>query len=196
LKTLFYSDLDSGVDYYPGEALLAIMAMYEYTKNERYLTVAENALPYYVRYFRATKVPAFVPWHTRAYTKYVNATGNSQVAAYVLEMNDFITEYFKPVDCANFKFSGISAAVYLESVVQAYGLAQKYGDARRLTCYGNFIDECAAYLLTLQVTDAQLFPAKAIGGFLSSPYSSIIRCDNTQHALMGLMDAYRSGLIH
>ena len=196
LKTLFYSDLDSGVDYYPGEALLAMMAMYEYTKNERYLVVVEKALPYYVRYFRATRVPAFVPWQTRAYTKYVNATGNAGVAAYVLEMNDFIVEYFQPVDCANFKFSGISAAIYLESVVQAYSLAQKYGDARRLTCYRNFIDECAAYLLTLQLTDTQLLPGQALGGFLSSPSSAIIRCDNNQHALMGLMDAYRSGLIH
>jgi len=42
LNTFFYSNLSTGVDYYPGESLIALMSLYEYKKDDKYLEVVKN----------------------------------------------------------------------------------------------------------------------------------------------------------
>lgn len=62
LKTFFFSDRATGIDYYPGEALLALMSMYEYTGDEKYLETVEKAFPFYVEYWKVNPNTAFTPW--------------------------------------------------------------------------------------------------------------------------------------
>ena len=47
LKTFFYIDRSTGVDYYPGEALVSMMSLYEHTKEEKYLDTVDKAFEYY-----------------------------------------------------------------------------------------------------------------------------------------------------
>ncbi len=193
LNTFFYLDTDNGKDYYPGEALLALMSLYEYTNDERYLDTIERAFPYYAEYFRKNPNTAFVPWQTRAYYKFYKVKEDRAVADFIFEMNDFMLEENQPRDkCSNFTFpGGIRVAVYMEGVNKAYSLARELED-EKAECYLNFIEEGADYLLTLQITDAE---KEAVGGFKGSEKSETMRVDRNQHAVLALMEAYELGVL-
>jgi len=195
LRTFFHSSRDTGKDYYPGEALLALMALYEYTKDETYLEVVEKAFPYYVGYFRDNANTAFVTWQTRAYYKLYQATGNEEVAEFIFKMNDFVLEEYNPkAECDQFEFErGIVTAVNTEGVIKAYALANELHDEKRTQCYENFIEEAIAHVLPLQITEST--EIEAIGGFLGSETSNSMRVDRNQHAVLMLMDAYEVGLL-
>ncbi|MEE9525348.1 MAG: hypothetical protein V3V78_01955 [Candidatus Woesearchaeota archaeon] len=188
LRTFFYSDRDTGTDYYPGEALLALMSLYEYTKDDKYLETVQKAFPYYVEYFRDDKNTAFVPWQTRAYHKLYQITEDKEVLDFIFEMNDYVLDEYSPEEhCSIFEFDSIVAAVHMEGVNKAYDLAKKTNDKERADCYANFIKEGSEFILTLQITEGK---KEAIGGFLGSPDSESMRVDRNQHAVLLLMDAY------
>ncbi|MBI1858748.1 MAG: AMMECR1 domain-containing protein, partial [Candidatus Melainabacteria bacterium] len=50
--------------YYAGEALLALMYLYEKTKDNKYLEVVEKAFPYYRDFYRKDKNASSIPWLT------------------------------------------------------------------------------------------------------------------------------------
>jgi len=195
LRTLFYSDKQTGVNYYPGEALFALMSLYEYEKDQRYLAVARKAFDYYVRYWRKNKSFPFIPWQTRAYCKLYYATGREEIADFVFEMSDyFISQHLAPDNRDAFKFPrGISTAVYLEGINAAWKLAEIRNDSGRLERYNSFIRQGMDFVLSLQIKNSD--DEKTIGGFLSSPRSTKLRVDNNQHALMALMEACESGVL-
>lgn len=190
LRTFFYSDQNTGKDYYPGEALVALMAMYNYTSDKKYLYAVEKALPFYKEYFKNNQNTAFVPWQTRAYYSFYQETGNSKAAEFVFEMNDYMLNQNSPKsNCSNFEFpNGITTAVYLEGVNKAYLLAKRLNDEKRAICYLNFIKEASAYIIALQITESD--DKKALGGFRGNEQSTTLRADRNQHAVMALMDSY------
>lgn len=190
LRTFFYSGGNSERDYYPGEALVALMHLYEYTGNEEYLLAVKKAFPFYVGYFRENPNTAFVPWQSRAYRRLFNATQDEEVADFVFEMNDFMVKQGDPgKECSDFGFAGgIVIAVYMEGMVKAYDLAMELGDAKRADCYLNYIREASDHIMSLQVTEDSR--KESIGGFLGSESSQTMRVDRNQHAVMAFMDAY------
>jgi len=197
LNTIFYSDIIAAIDYYPGEVLLAIMSLYEYNRDGRYLNLAQKAFPYYYNYFRSDRNTAFVPWQTRADLKLYRATKNNEVADFIFEMNDFILAIHAPKnEGMNYNFSGgITTAVYLEGVNKAFELAREIEDLEKQEQYRGFIQQGFKNILTLQLTDSTSLPEEAIGGFLASKTSTTLRVDNNQHAVMALMDAGELGLL-
>ena len=190
------SDTLTGIDYYPGEALVAMMSMYEYTGDRFYIEVVERAFNFYSDYWRENQNAAFVPWHSRAYAKLYHATGRKDVADFILEMNDYIVmNYSSYGDLTELVFTGINSAVYVEGMNQAYLIASELGDADRKKLYLNFIEKGTDYFLKLQITGtANFLSAEAVGGFMSSPTSDLQRVDNNQHALMALVDSYELGI--
>jgi hypothetical protein len=69
--TFFGSDRDTGKDYYPGEALLALMKYYMETGDEKYLLAVEKAFYFYsYEYWNGNPNTAFVPWQTQAYFEF------------------------------------------------------------------------------------------------------------------------------
>ncbi len=197
LRTFFYSSRSTGVDYYPGEALLALMALYEYSENPIYLKVVSRAFPYYRDYWRRNRNTAFVPWQTRAYYKLYQAKGEREVADFILEMNDYMVDEYNPEgNCSNFEFSSSVVAVHVEGVIKAYRLALQLGDGERAECYARFVREGCDFTLTLQVTETgDSLELEAVGGILGSQTSESMRVDRNQHAVMALMDAYESGIL-
>ena len=195
LSTFFYSERETGQDYYPGEALLALMSLYEHTKDEKYLDAVIKAFPFYVNYFKENPNTAFIPWQTRAYYKLYIATHDEDVAEFLFEMNDFMINEHNPKEyCKDFDFSkGITTAVYLEGVIKAYNLANERDDEKRTSCYFNFIEEALNQIASLQITES--IDKKARGGFLGSKTSQTMRVDRNQHAAMALMDAYELGIL-
>ena len=197
LRTFFYSDSSTGTDYYPGEALFALMSLYEYTKDKRYLKIVEKAFPHYVRYWQDNPNTAFVPWQSRAYYGLYEVTRKREVADFVLEMNDYILSQHSPKgNCLRLDLSkGLLTAVYMEGVNKAYQLAREFDDKERLKCYANFILEGSVLILSLQVTDTTNFEKEAIGGFKASHTSRLMRVDGNQHAVMALIEAYELGIL-
>jgi len=194
LRTFLFSNRSTGVDYYPGEALVALMSLYEYTGDKRYVETAANAFPYYSKYFRGNPNTAFVPWQSRSGLKLYKATTDPEVAEFIFEMNDYMLKEHSTGDpCRNFNFHrGIVTAVYIEGVNQAYELADMLDDEQRKECYGNYIKEGSDFILTLQINEGYMPEAK--GGFLGSNTSTSMRVDRNQHAVMALMDAMELGV--
>jgi len=197
LATRFYSDSNASVDYYPGEALFALMSLYEYDRNPEYLEAVEQAFPHYSDYWDSNSNTAFAPWQTRAYQKLYNETERSVYAEFVFDMNDFVVDQYKTdVACTAFDFSaGSVVAVHMEGVNKAYELAEDLSDSDRINCYGNFIQNASNYIISLQVTDTDKFEKKAIGGFLGSTTSTTTRVDRNQHAIITLIEAQELGLL-
>ncbi|MCP3683963.1 MAG: hypothetical protein GY861_14875 [bacterium] len=192
----YYNSKKTGAqDYYPGEALIALMRLYEYNGNEKYLETVENAFPFYSEYWRENKNTAFVPWHSRAYNKAYYATNDEKYADFVFEMNDYMLDKYHPRDkCSNFSFSGSVTAVHMEGVNKAYELAAEL-DNERAECYKNFIQEAAEFTVSLQVTEDTDYEKAAVGGFMGSLRTTEMRVDRNQHAVMALMEAYELGIL-
>lgn len=202
LGTFFYSDRSTGKDYYPGQALLALMSLYEETEKGVYLNAVKKALPFYISYFSENPNTAFVPWQSQAYYKYYQSTHDSEAAHFVLNMNDFLLTSFQPDGmCKNYQFSdvGIVLAVYVEGMNKAYALADELNDEDRKKCYKNFIQEGSTTIMSLQFPTAEQNPddfgKAAMGGFFASPSNISMQVDRNQHAVMALMGAYDLGLV-
>ena len=201
LKTFFYIDRSTGVDYYPGEALVSMMSLYEHTKEEKYLATVEKAFDYYTGYFEENPNTAFVPWQSRAYFKLYQQTKNQEVADFVYKMNDYmIAQHNGQNNCSNFNFSrGITTSVFMEGVNKAYDIAVELGDEEKAKCYANFIREGADFIIGLQISEADLaekdLKLNALGGFLGSANSTSQRVDRNQHSVMALMEAHESELL-
>ena len=197
LSTFFFSNDAGSADYYPGEALFALMSLYEYSKNQDYLSTVGKAFPYYADYWRANKSTAFVPWQTRAYALLYQETKNPELRDFVFEMNDWmLNEHYPAGECQNFDFRrGIVTAVYMEGVNKAYELAREANDKKRMGCYARFVGEGADYIISLQARNKRKFGETAIGGFLGSYTSRTMRVDRNQHAVLALMGAIDAGII-
>ncbi len=196
LRTFFYSVRATGKDYYPGEALLALMSLYEYTGNQKYLDAVQKAFPYYVDYFETNPNTAFIPWQTRAYYKLYKATKDPEVRSFIFKMNDYILRQYNPkARCNNFELNGIVTAVHAQAVNMGYDLARSMNDKVRGMCYKNFSKEVADYILKLQLTKENHFIKRGIGGFSGHPDSDSQRVDRNQHAVLALMDMFEFGIL-
>ncbi len=190
IKTHFFINKETWIDYYPWEALLSLIKLYNYNKNEKYLNAIKNALHYYSFYFKRNKNTAFVPWQSRAFYELYKIEKSKKVANFIFEMNDYMLSRNNPrLECKNFNFPRwITTAVFTEWVIKAYKIAKDIGDKKRIYCYKNFIIEASNYISTLQITDTT--DKKAYWWFKWSKNSSTMRVDRNQHASMALMEAY------
>jgi len=197
LKTFFYNTRATGVDYYPGEALVSLMHLYHYTKDDRYLDAVAKAFPYYRKYRARNPNTAFPPWQMRAYYEYFTVTKDPEVKEFVYEMADYFIElYKKESECSGFTFDmGIVTAVQIEGLEKAYRLAKMEWDSDRASCYRQFVQEAADYVLTLQLTNDTDFAERAMWGFRGNFTSHKMRTDRTQHSVMSLIEALESWAI-
>jgi len=190
-ETFFFSDRATGVDYYPGQAILALMSMQEQYPDDRYMESVGRAFSYYSDDWGNKKRQAFIPWYTRGFHKYYNFTKDREVSDFIFEMNDWLVRFYaKDGTCKNYDFPGTATPVFGEAMVQAYQLAEELGDRKRMDCYRDFILEAAFYTSTLQSLDPD---PRAYGGFMSS--SREMRVDSNQHAVAFYIDACDAGII-
>ncbi len=196
-----------GIDYYPGEAMLALMKAYRELKDPTYLASVERAFPFYQTYWRRERSTAFVPWHSQADLLLYQATGNGEYASFVFELNDWLIErqqsYVWSSEDSSGGFGpgansrpGNSTASYLEGLNAAYRLAELTGNRQRMHKYNSSIRAGTRCLLQMQYTKRNSFylknPGRAIGGFTASLSDMTQRNDFTQHAIRALMAAYQN----
>jgi len=189
LNTYFFTDRQDNEDYFPGEAILAIMTLYEKTGEDKYLQFSTRAFEYYQNYWRENPNTPFIAWHSRADYKIFLATGQQKYADFIFEINDYLLDqYHHDQTCQSLTFDkGGVTAVHLEGAVQALKLADQLNDEKRLLCYQNFINQGMGYLITQQVPRDTDLPPAAVGGIWDETYQSQ-RVDRNQHAVMAIMD--------
>lgn len=206
--TYFYSDQNTGQDYYPGEASLALVSLYEETSDERYKDSVARSFPYYRDYWRGNRTWAFIPWHSQVLTKLERLDPREEYRTFIYEMNDWLLEgqqtpekHEEEMEIGGFGSDpGISTASYLEGLNDAYALAKEAGDSQHAERYAEAIRLGAAFLLRLQYTEDQRFglrsvPAHVLGGVRQSLRSDRLRVDNNQHAVAALIKAYENDLL-
>lgn len=198
LNTHFFSnDITNSEDYYPGEALLALMSLYQSTHDSRYLATVERALPYYMNYWNTHPNTAFTVWQSRSSRMLYDITHNPVIPPFVFSMGDYILNYYEPAKtCSGYDVQKSAAlSAHVEGVVAAYTIAHEVGDTKRANCYAQFIREASDYIVSRQITDTSEFPSEAIGGFLTNTTSDTLRVDRNQHAVMALIEAYTAGVL-
>jgi hypothetical protein len=194
-RTYFFSDLDANQDYFPGEACLALMSLYEKTRDERILDSVKRSFLHYSQYWESHRRASFASWQIQAHERLHAATSFERVREFVFDMADFIIKYHRPGEsCTGFRLNGVFVGSRVEAINRAYKLARDMGDTVRTECYGNFIREASDYLVDLQLTDPEAHPEAAIGGFPAKKEPTL-RADRNQHVVAALIGARRSGVL-
>jgi len=206
--TYFMSDINTGTDFYPGQAMLALIKLYEHTNNNEYIDSVKNAFPYYRSYWRDNKNTAFIPWHTQVYSLLFNYTNDPDLIDFIFEMNDWLidnhqifnSQYPDEIGGLPYNTPMISTSSYLEGINDAYTLAKNVNDAYHMEKYANSIMLGTRFILQLQFNENNTFylenPNKAIGGFKKSLICNELRIDHTQHAVMALMKAFSNNIFN
>lgn len=204
--TYFFSDKNTGIDYYPGEAMLALMKLYEKSNDNIYLNSVHDAFYYYRSYWRNHTTTAFIPWHTQTYKILFEQTKNPEIASFIFEMNDWLidnyqiknSEYVDEIGGFPKYFPTFSTSVFIEGLNDAYVVSQMMNDSIHIKKYEEAIRLGTRYMLQTQFTEKNTFylenKVRSIGGFRTSLTSNSIRIDNTQHAVMGLMKTFNNNI--
>jgi len=197
--------------YYSGEGLVALMELFTRRGDREAYDVVKKAFAYHRDYYRKDKHPASIPWLTQAYARADSVKANKEYSDFVFEMSDFILSIqervkFPPDHYGRFSAPkwcktygppfAASTGVYLEGLVDAYKLAKSLSDRHRAERYRIGIILACRSLMQLQFRDDNLFYAKDAlrtrGGVRGDVMSTIIRMDNTQHAIQGMMRAVQT----
>lgn len=199
---------NSWVDFYPGESMLALMKLYNCTKDETYLNSVKIAFDYYATYWRENKNTAFIPWHSQVdYLLYI-ATKDQNIADFVFEMNDWIISNHQTVESIYLDkiwwftktSQRISTASYMEWINDAYKLAVLLSDEKHISYYKNSLEQATRFLLQLQYTNENSFylenPVRSIWGFKQSLLDNQLRNDNSQHAAFALMKIWGNDIFN
>ncbi len=203
-RTYFFSDRATGVDFYPGEAMLALMLLHAKTGEAAYQTAVERAFPYYRTYWRGNKNTAFVPWHSQALRELYRVNKDPEIASFVFEMNDWLIDTHQvfssryPDEIGGFPHGlpRFSTGPYLEGINDAYQIAVESGDEAHVAKYRESIRKGVRFLFQLQITERNAFylknPERAIGGCRKSLVRNDQRNDYTQHAVLALIKAHQN----
>ena len=206
-NTYFVSDRNTGIDYYPGEAMLALMKLYNKTGERTYLNSVYKAFYYYRQYWRNNKTTAFIPWHSQIYFLLYNEIKDPEIKDFVFEMNDWlINNYQIYSDAYVDEIGGFpktnprnSTSSYLEGITDAYLLARNIDDNFHLIKYKDAIRLGVRFILLTQYTEDNAFyienQKRTLGGFRHSLISNTQRIDYSQHAIMALMKIYNNRIL-
>ena len=192
-----------GIDYYPGEAMLSLMRLYEITNDQRLLESVKKAFPWYRSYWRGNKNTAFIPWHTQVYYILAQYDKDVNLKKFIYEMNDWLidnyqifeSEYQDKIGGFKKKNPGNSTSSYMEGVNDAYATAKFFGDEEQILKYGESLRKGMRFVLQTQFTEENSFwcanPKRVIGGFRRSLTNSNQRNDYAQHAVYAIIKAYK-----
>lgn len=198
-NTYFFSDENTGIDYYPGEAMLSLMELYNHTRDQRYLNSVKKAFYHYRDYWRNSKNTAFIPWHSQTYKLLFEETKDPDLVEFIFEMNDWMIDNYQiknsayPDEIGGFPkyYPTFSTSVFIEGINDAYSVALMVNDTFHIQKYKEAIRLGTRFILQIQFTENNTFylinDIKTIGGFKASLTCNNLRIDNTQHSVMALM---------
>lgn len=203
-------DRNDNQNFYPGEAMLLWSILYEDNKDEILLKRFMQSFEYYRKwYLGPDRNPAFIPWHTQACYRIWKLTGDERLRDFIFEMNDWLLSMQQIEDKVVYRDvagrfydpsrpygppHSSSTGVYLEGLIDAFELARKTGDKKRMEAYRTTIVRGLRSVMQLQFKDeidmfyiSESKRRYARGGIRTTVYDNQIRCDNVQHNLMAIL---------
>lgn len=197
-------------DYFPGEALYALLRSYPNRGGAWKLQAVSRAFPFYRQLWQTNPSLAFVPWQSAAFTEAYLLTADPAYAEFVFALNDWLVavQYDDParvepawlggfgsVEHGQFVPTppGITTASYAESLVEACRVARQAGDAKRLERYRRAAENALRFLSRQQFSAANTthFVSKVReqlnGAFYASVQDGTVRIDFTQHAICSML---------
>lgn len=186
----------SQINYFPGQALLALLLRAD--------AGDESCLPYVQRafipmrdHFRRAPTTAFVGWHVDVWSRAARLEGRSEYADFVFEQVDWLLQHqldstatFPGGFSVSGAAPGASSVVYTEALARGAHLAWELGDARWPT-YRLAFQSALEFVSLLRLDrDQTVFfphPERAIGGVTRGFANFQVRSDQVQHFItMGL----------
>jgi len=191
--------------YYPGEATLALIRLYNFDHKKKWLHAAEKSARYLIlKRWRYMGIDIFIPhdaWLMQALSELYMITKNKIYANYCFKMADFMVAYQYrandncPPDYIGgwLDFSttpGVTPAAYrTEGLIGACKLAKFMNLSTKR--YTNAVLLSANFLRQQQFREENSYylpyPEKAKGGFRESLINHEIRIDYVQHAISSLL---------
>jgi AMMECR1 domain-containing protein len=205
-------DLETGQDYFPGEALSALALEQEPSIQGKCREALRRAFAPYRQRFRERPASGFILWQIEAWAGSWKSLVKedpqvaSQYADFVFELADWIlpfqyeTQHTPYADYVG-GFSRpnpptFSSAVFTEAIIHAYSLASALGLAVRIERYRAAALAGLNFILKLQIPSelSGVFPRPelAIGGFTEGMNSFLIRNDFDQHFITAALAALRA----
>lgn len=194
----------AAVDYYPGEALLALVHAAE-AGMSGCLDACRRAFAPYRRHFREAPSTAFVGWHADAWSRVTRLGGDGDHAAFVFEQIDWLLQRQNLADASapdhgGFRVAGgrsnVSSTVFAEATIRAAQLARELGDGERWrryrTCALAALRFCAGLRIVREQSAFFPHPQRAIGGVTGNLVRFEVRADHVQHLMTMAMAALQT----
>jgi AMMECR1 domain-containing protein len=190
-------DDGSAVDFYPGQALLALSGAAA-RGDEESTSIARGAFARYRDHFRRYPRSAFVLWQSDAWLRFaaLDAGRREEYEAFVDEQMDWLLQWQIADDDglgAGGGFSGdgsaprVSSLVYAEAIWRAAFAAGRRGDMARNERYRMAATSAMRFCARLRIDEELLpylpDPSRSLGGFVASSSDYEIRSDYAQHAI-------------
>lgn len=187
--------------FYSGEAILALVEYGERSGKKEFTDAAKLASDFYLQKYVAeleeNYYPAYVPWHTLAYSKLYKITGEQKYADAIFTLNDKLLElldtanhkgrFFNPLTPQYGTPHSASDGVYTEGLAYAYEVALLEDDTVRAKRYRDALDLAVRNLASLQyrapLSGSPLQFEVYNGAIRTSTDSAWARIDNAQHSI-------------
>ncbi|MFH1729418.1 MAG: AMMECR1 domain-containing protein [Pseudomonadota bacterium] len=199
-------DKERLLNFYSGEALLAMTEYYEKIKDPAILKATTRSQDFYiVRYVKNMKnyyYPAYVPWHTQSLNKLYKITKNKKYAKAIFIMNDellkiqnqngkptkdLLGRFYSPAHPHYGTPHSASDGVYTEGVAYAYEIAKIENDEFHKKKYKDAIILGVHNLINLQYVPPKMYymeyPERVYGAIRFRASDNRIRTDTTQHMI-------------
>lgn len=179
---------------YPGEAMLALAFMYQQFGDEKYKNSLDWAYDFYSKKRRWRK-SSFIPWTASAFSELYKVTEDKKYADFVFKMcnRTLKRQNLNPNYEIYGSFDGLPTvftATSFEGIGDAISIAKIMKDEEIVRRYSKRAKIAYKWLMYLQYKSEKTstkLPSQAIGGFRKSLNDSVIRIDNTQHAISAMV---------
>lgn len=197
----FGGEPDEGLELYPAEAMLAIMEAYAVTGDARYLASVERGFAFH-RLHRAasTIAPDYLVFHANWQAQYgallyqhaEDRDARGAVRDHVFALHDRIVQsgFYERVERDPDQQATVEVACALEGANDAFSIAVREQDARRMHLYERCVRRALRYLLRAQRMDHGT--PRERGGFGHSLTSRTQRIDVTGHVSAGFIKSVRN----
>jgi hypothetical protein len=203
-KIYFGPEPDDGLDFYPGEAMLALLETYKLTHEKKYLESVERGFDYYKNeYYEKNRVEPdllvfFANWQSQfcrlLYQETQKQELKDRVKDYLFELHDRIIEqdfYERVIENPGQQVS-VEVACALEGLNEAYAIAVEEKD-HRTAAYQRALCISLAYLSNVQCV--RICTERERGGFGFSLSDRTQRIDVTGHFVNGMIKSLRNGVV-
>lgn len=203
-KVYFGDAPDEGLEFYPGEALLALLEAYQHAHDSRFLEAAERGFTWHALHYGQRHPVApdllvfFANWQSQYCALLFRHTARralrDEVRGHVFALHDRIIRqgFYADIERHPMGQSVVEVACGLEGVNDAYTIAREEQDTGRMGAYAEAVRVALAYLFRVQCVESGTEQER--GGFGMSLSDRTQRIDVTGHVVSGLLKTVRNGL--